>query len=159
MTPKCGRSFIWFLAVLLVGCDDPPPCQFAGVATVAASAGCLVLTPEGALLVESPRQQWGPPGGTVDATEPAQCAAARETWEETGLAVTVDSLARRFENGFHLYWCAPRGSAIPRVRRPFEVHSVGYFAPEHFSRLSWRYAGQGEVIEKLVHEKRSEQDE
>ena len=159
MTPKFCRTLTLVLAALLSGCEDPPPCQFEGAAAQAPSAGCLVLTLEGTLLVESPRQQWGPPGGSVGAGEAAQCAAARETWEETGIAVSVGRLARRFDNGFHLYWCEPRGKTEPHRMRPFEVYSVDYVAPEEFTSVSWRYAEQGEMIKNVIHEQRNERDE
>ena len=159
MRPKSGRNVAFVLAILLVGCEEPPPCQFAGVSAQAPSAGCLVLRPQGVLLVESPRQQWGPPGGSVGQGEAAQCAAARETWEETGLAVSVGRLARRFDNGFHLYWCQPRDETEPHRRRPFEVYSVGYVAPEDFVSVSWRYAEQGAQLKKLIDEERSKLNE
>ena len=159
MTPKCCRTLTLFLAALLSGCEDPPPCQFVGAAAEAPSAGCLVLTREGVLLVESPRQQWGPPGGSVGAGEAAQCTAARETWEETGIAVSVGELARQFDNGFHLYWCMPNDTTSPYVRRPLEVYGLGYFDPEDFTSVSWRYAGQGGILKNLIREKRSEQGE
>ncbi len=130
-----------------------------GVAAQAPSAGCLVLTREGVLLVESPRQQWGPPGGSAGAGETAQCTAARETWEETGIVVSVGELARQFDNGFHLYWCVPNDTTSPYVRRPLEVYGLGYFDPEDFTSVSWRYAEQGAQLKKLIDEERSKLNE
>ena len=43
---------------------------------------------------------YGPPGGSVDKNESAQCAAERETWEETGVQVSAGELAAEFDNGF-----------------------------------------------------------
>ena len=71
----------------------------------APSAGCLVVNQGEVLLVKIMGGTYGPPGGSVDAGESAQCAAERETNEETGVIAQARDLAISFENGFHLYWC------------------------------------------------------
>ena len=71
----------------------------------APSAGCLVVDQGDVLLIKIMGGTYGPPGGSVDAGESAQCAAERETYEETGVIAHASELAKRFDNGFHLYWC------------------------------------------------------
>ena len=51
----------------------------------APSAGCLVVDQGDVLLIKIMGGTYGPPGGSVDASESAQCAAERETYEETGV--------------------------------------------------------------------------
>ena len=79
----------------------------------ARSAGCAVAV-DGKLLVVrkvdiTGRRHGGvgPPGGGVERGEIAQCAAARETLEETGVAVTVGQRLYTFKTGFVLYRCTP----------------------------------------------------
>ena len=65
----------------------------------APSAGCLVVDQGDVLLVKIMGGTYGPPGGSVDAGESAQCAAERETYEETGVIAHASELAKRFDNG------------------------------------------------------------
>ena len=66
----------------------------------APSAGCLVVDQGEVLLVKIMGGTYGPPGGSVDRRESAQCAAERETYEETGVIAHAGELAKRFDNGF-----------------------------------------------------------
>ena len=146
MTARCGA----LLTVMLAGCSAAPECVFEGEPLTAKSAGCLVYQEQALLLVSSHQDLWGPPGGSVDAEESAQCAAVRETWEETGVVVTAGRLARVFDNGFHLFWCTPSMTSEPRVLRPFEVKTNGYIPTSRFAELTWRFPDQAAELITLM---------
>lgn len=142
------------LALLVVsGCSRAPACAGEGGSFGAPSAGCLVVDRGDVLLVQIFEGTYGPPGGSVDSAESAQCAAERETWEETGVAVKATDLAAKFDNGFHLYWCDVVGSREVSLGRPLEIKSADWYAPDDFSSLSWRFEGQGNTIVSLILDK------
>ena len=150
------------MSVLLIGCEFAPDCTVedadgasngrTGRVGQAYTAGCLVLYDKELLLVEA-MGKWGPPGGTVRSGESSQCGAERETWEETNVAVSVQSTAAVFQNGFHLYWCSPVGKPHPKVRAPLEVSDVGFFSTQEFQGLKWRYPDQARELRRLVNER------
>jgi len=146
---------LWMLLipVAVAGCSDTPQCNFTGRADQAPSAGCLVLEHGKLLLMEGRGGKFGPPGGSVEKQESAQCGAERETWEETGVEVQAQSIAATFDNGFHLYWCTTVGEFSPEIHRPLEVSSVGLYAPEEFYDLRWRFPEQAVRIQQLVNHK------
>ena len=112
------RGLVVCVAVV-AGCRAPP----SNTCTItsdeppllgAHAAGCLVVV-DGKLLVVRAVQPGSrrhgklqPPGGGVESGESAQCAAARETEEEAGVAVTVGRRLHTFANGFVLYRCHPK---------------------------------------------------
>ena len=139
------------LCALLFGCStDALPCQHVGDPLVAKSAGCLVLREDEVLLVRGWTGSVAPPGGSADAREPARCAAQREAFEETGLAVDAGEIAAVFDNGFHLFWCQADPLAQPAISRPLEIREVGWWAPEAIAPEAWRYPGQGALISDLI---------
>ncbi len=142
------------LALFLVsGCNasEPPPCPFQGEADFAASAGCLVLVHGRILVVESRFGGITPPGGKSKPGESAQCAAHRETWEETGLDLRPGRLLHKFDTGFYLYACdihadsgAIEAGSTTEVRR-------GFWLPvTDFDKVEWRFDGQGEALLDLI---------
>lgn len=138
-------SGVLALMVVLVGCSrEPiPPCHFAGTALPGPSAGCLVVQDDSILLVQVLGGKYGPPGGVVEEGESAQCAAERETWDETGIEVTAGPQFRQFPNGFRLFWCEPiTPGATPEVLDPLEIRSAGYFRAEDLAGLEWRFPEQ-----------------
>src|SRR6056300_956516 len=139
--------------LVLAACSGAPDCHYQGPADQAPSAGCLVLREGRLLLMEGRGGKFGPPGGSVEPGESAQCGAERETWEETGVAVRATSLATQFNNGFHLYWCQPVGDFNTHIQRPLEVASVGLFAPNDFYDLVWRFPDQAALIHRMVNQK------
>ena len=68
----------------------------------APSAGCLVVD-QGEVTREDHGRTYGPPGGSVDDVNQHN-ARQSETYEETGVIAHAGELAKRFDNGFHLYW-------------------------------------------------------
>lgn len=147
-----AKILLPLVVLLLAGCGAPD-CHFSGKADRAPSAGCLVLHNGKLLLMEGRGGKFGPPGGSTESGESAQCAAERETWEETGVEVEARRLATSFDNGFHLYWCEPIGDFSPEVQRPLEVTSVGLFDPDDFYDLNWRYPDQAALIHRMVNDK------
>ena len=144
-----GRWLV-LVFVLVTGCTEAPDCEFEGDALSAKSAGCLVYQNGALLLVSSHEDEWGPPGGSVDSGESAQCAAVRETWEETSIVVSAGELVRVFDNGFHLFWCSPDSVAEPVIRRPLEIKATSFYPVENFDSLTWRFPKQGEALATLI---------
>ena len=149
------------MSALLVGCEFAPDCTVQdegddtgklGRVNKAYTAGCLVLYDKKVLLVQA-MGTWGPPGGTVRSGESSECSAERETWEETSVAVSVQSTAAVFQNGFHLYWCSPVGKPLPEVRAPLEVSDVDFLSAQEFASLRWRYPNQQREIKRMVNER------
>jgi ADP-ribose pyrophosphatase YjhB (NUDIX family) len=93
---------------------------------------------------------YGPPGGSVNRRESAQCAAERETWEETGVEARAGELAITFENGFQLYFCESVSGRDITITRPLEIKDADWFSDEQLSQLRWRYPEQGSIIKQLV---------
>ena len=141
---------------LLMACDQRPTCNFSEVEDSAPSAGCMVLWEGKLLLMQGQGGGFSPPGGSVDSGESAQCAAERETWEETGIEVRASSMVREFANGFRLYSCEPvQTSPEVKISRPWEVHGADFYTPEQFIDLNWRFPDQGLLMAEMVRERRS----
>ena len=103
------------------------------------------------LVVENLRGRLSPPGGRVRDGESAQCAAHRETFEETGLDLLPGPLAATFDTGFHLYFCglhAGTGTIEPRART--EVKKAYWLMVQDVDQVSWRFPGQGEILRELL---------
>ena len=111
--------------LLMWGCGETaPPCQTAVQSPVAPSAGCLVITDRGVLLVRDWTGSVALPGGSVRPGESARCGAERELFEETGLVALAGHTAQRFDNGFQLFWCEVAASAEPTIHRPLEIRQI-----------------------------------
>ena len=117
---------------------------------LAPSSGCLVVDQGEVLLVKIMGGSYGPPGGSVNAGESAECAAERETWEETGVKARAGELAITFENGFQLYFCESVSGRDIIITRPLEIKDADWFSDEQLRQLRWRYPGQGSMIHRLV---------
>jgi ADP-ribose pyrophosphatase YjhB (NUDIX family) len=105
--------------------------------------GGLVVDGTGRLLMvrraqEPARGTWSVPGGRVEPGESDEAAAAREVWEETGLAVHVGRLAgtvRRTAPGGGVYLIrdylceAVPGADLDAVRAGDDAADVGWFSP------------------------------
>ena len=139
---------------LLSGCvatEGAPPCPFSGEADNAPSAGCLVLVHGKILVVESTYGGVTPPGGKATKGESAQCAAHRETWEETGLDLMPGELVHVFDTGFHLYYCHIHAdSGMVELGPAREVKGWYWLSIDDFDKVEWRYVGEGQILRHLL---------
>lgn len=127
-----------------------PPCPFSGTAIEAPSAGCFAVSDQGLLVVENLSGKLSPPGGSALPGESAQCAAHRETWEETGLNLLPTEQLATFDTGFELFHCVDTGSAGSiYTPSPLEVRRAFYLQPASFEQADWRFSGQGEDLATL----------
>ena len=142
---------VLFLVALVCACSKQPECSVTvGGNKLAPSSGCLVVDQGDVLLVKIMGGSYGPPGGSVNKRESAQCAAERETWEETGVEVRAGELAITFENGFQLYACESVSGRDITITRPLEIKDADWFSGEQLRQLRWRYPEQGSIIRQLV---------
>lgn len=142
------------VALLPAGCGTAPqvpPCPYQGEPDFASSAGCLAYVHGRILVVESSHGGVTPPGGKTYPGESAQCAAHRETWEETGLDLMPRQLLHVFDTGFHLYYCEIHaGTGTVVLGPPREVRGWSWLPLEDFDRVKWRFPGQGEQLRRLL---------
>lgn len=146
------RPLTLLLPLFLQACISPslPPCPYLGEPDYASSAGCLVVIHGRILVVDSRLGGLTPPGGKALKGESAQCAAHRETLEETGLDLIPRQLLKVFDTGFHLYHCeihAGSGLMNPAV---LEVKEGTWLPVEDFDKVKWRYPGQDQVLRDLL---------
>lgn len=147
---KAPRLMFLTLAMALSACTEQPTCSVVSGDVTAPSAGCLVVDGSELLLVKIMGGSYGPPGGSVNTGESAQCAAERETFEETGVVAHASELAVRFDNGFQLYWCDAVSGRDINITRPLEIKDADWFTSEEFLQLRWRYPNQGDTIYSLM---------
>ena len=95
----------------------------------------------------------GLPGGLLKSGESAQCAAFRETWEETGLQLQPVELLQVFSKDFHLYRCDHVEQA-QNIDPPltFEVIDSFYLPPGNLDDYEWRFEEERDVVRALVAE-------
>lgn len=142
-----------FIAISLGGCGlvTAPPCTHTAQVSYAPSAGCLSVSEKGLLVVEDLSGKISPPGGSADEGESAQCAAYRETWEETGLQLRPTTHLATLDTGFHVYLCEQdelSGELNPPPR--WEVRQAFYLPLDQFDQWEWRFAGQDTIMSDLV---------
>jgi 8-oxo-dGTP diphosphatase len=138
---------------LLSACSqaDVPPCPYQGEPDVAPSAGCLAVVHGRVLVIDSRKGGLSPPGGKTRRDESAQCAAHRETYEETGLDLLPRKLLRVFDTGFHLYYCEIHArSGLIEPGAVLEVRRGFWLPVDQFGDVQWRYPGQGKALYDLV---------
>ncbi len=117
-------------------------------------AGCLIVQKNQILLIERPFTFANPfdygklaiPGGTAIRGEAAQCVAARETFEETGIEVEIVSIVKHFNNHFTLFECKPVKPITEDdllYKKPFEVNGLQWVALDELLdkklRFSWQF--------------------
>lgn len=138
---------------LLCGCTyrEAPACTFSGTPASAPSAGCFSVIEQRLLVVQGLNGAISLPGGSSVRSETAQCTAARETWEETGLILQPGRRLATFATGFHLYECqrdANSGAIDPPPR--LEVRQAFYLPVDEFDQWQWRYPEQKVLLRKLM---------
>jgi 8-oxo-dGTP pyrophosphatase MutT (NUDIX family) len=147
------------LASLAACAGEPPACRIAPgtLEAVSGAAGCLVRR-GGDILVMRHRLggALGVPGGAALPGETAQCTAARETWEETGLEVEVGELVTRFDTAFRLYECRlltplPSGE-LPELPAHALVETTALFwaDPAELVAKEWRYPDQLQILKAAI---------
>ena len=139
------------VCALAAGCGPPAPlCPFTGEPDYAASAGCLAVMGERILVAELKSGRMTPPGGRTLSGESAQCAAHRETWEETGLDLMPGELLHVFDTGFHLYRCEYYRNYDALNAWPSEVNRALWLPISEVPQVRWRFPGQGELLRSLA---------
>ncbi|HQH26526.1 MAG TPA: NUDIX domain-containing protein [Oligoflexia bacterium] len=109
------------------------------------NAGCLIEH-RGKLLAVRHRfgSKLGLPAGTAEPGESAQQTAHRETWEETGIEVTVGRLLKKSGSAF-LYECHPKDpSSLDDITRlaahdVLEITEVILIDPQSIRPEDWRF--------------------
>jgi 8-oxo-dGTP pyrophosphatase MutT (NUDIX family) len=146
-----GIAIVSCVLVLGCGARAQPPCPAPDDSATAPSAGCLAIRDGKLLVVEDLRGGINLPGGKSTNGESARCTAHRETWEETGLDVTVGELLYTMDTGFLLYACHfhPDSGVISPPPR-LEIKRAFLLKPAEFSRHQWRFPGQQAVLLNLV---------
>ncbi|EKF73883.1 MutT/nudix family protein [Alcanivorax hongdengensis A-11-3] len=136
---------------------EAPPCDRrpATLDTRKANAGCLILRGDQVLLVRlRGNDKLDLPGGTREDDELAQCTAHRETWEESGLDVSVGRRLAVMKNGLHVYRCYPH--AMPEGTPPVpvsgrnEIGALGWWRSEDIPRDQWRFSYQYDQFKQLL---------
>ena len=146
-TQRYAWGFLLLLTVLCSPAGAQPNCPYTGEPADALSAGCLLVSGGKMLVVEFAGGAVSPPGGKADPGESARCAAIRETWEETGLAVDAAELIHVFESGFHLYRC--HAKKIPgelKTRMPGEINATYFLPSDRFGQATWRFPEDMQVF-------------
>lgn len=147
------RLSLLLCLILLGACSraNGPACPYEGEPDYAPSAGCLAVVHGRLLVVESRKGGLTPPGGKTRPGESAQCAAHRETYEETGLDLMPRRLVKVFDTGFNLYYCEIHaGSGLIDPGAVVEVRRGFWLPVEEFDEVQWRFPGQGEALRELV---------
>ena len=90
-------------------------------------------------------------GGKAREGESAQCAAHRETLEETGLDLMPRQLLSVFDTGFHLYYCEIHArSGLIEPDNVMEVRRGYWLSLDEFDEVEWRFPGQGDALRELI---------
>ena len=151
------------LALLLTGCAEPPACVVEpGLESMHhGNAVCYVENDRHVLLVQRRfYDDLGLPGGRRGEGERSQCTAARETWEETGLAVVVGPLFERTSNT-SVYRCSLATPVHLNSELPTpwynraEIAAARWVPFTELDSLNWRYTEQYEQVSRLTEEARN----
>lgn len=121
------------------------------------SAGCYIQQDKKFLVVHNPiillngaaSGKYSVPGGSVNRGESSACAAARETFEESGIDVTVTKEIKSFGNGFVLFECVPVNPITEeqlKYSKIFEISKIELVAPHEIKLDKARFPSQIEDI-------------
>jgi 8-oxo-dGTP diphosphatase len=100
--------------------------------------GCIVVRDGQLLLVRNHRGFWSTPGGHLDFGESLEACAARETLEETGVAVTKvefvaitnDVLEDAGKHYLTVWMRGEAGHLPPAIGDSAEIAEIGWFAAD-----------------------------
>jgi 8-oxo-dGTP pyrophosphatase MutT (NUDIX family) len=145
------------IAVGMAGCiDEPPPCRVdASAADALRVNGACLIVAEGRVLAIRHRAsgKYDLPGGARRPNETAQCAAHRETFEETGLVVVVGPRLSTFF-GAAVYQCMPQEPVPEPLSVPWsgvlEVSAVEWIDPAVVEADGWRFENTPGTIDAVV---------
>jgi len=123
------------------------------------SAGCYIRHNNKFLIVHYPimvlnmsaSNKYSVPSGSVDQGESSACAAARETFEETGIDVRVEKEIKSFANGFVLFECTPVNPVTAeqlKYTKLFEIAKIEFIDPVHIDMKKSRFPSQTAEILK-----------
>lgn len=157
MTPKTRLRILFTASILLItGCQQQAqrPCPYAEDKTQGANAGCLVTRGDDVLIITmrlTGKQSL--PGGTSDTGESPRCTAYRETYEETGVKVTVNNLLTQLDNGFQLYQCTPQeAEPVLETQDWKEVSDVSWRSWLSLDKDNWRFPEQFTQTRNIIRE-------
>lgn len=144
-------------ALTLSGCTSPPPCRVnRSTADDLRVNGVCLIAMDGRVLAVRHRasQKYDLPGGRRRPSETAQCAAHRETWEETGLDVTVGPRVATFW-GAALYRCELTGPLGPEPLAPafsaiIEVSGAEWVDANQLEPSDWRFEDRSAAIRSAI---------
>ena len=89
----------------------------------------------GVLLLKSDR--WQLPGGRLEPGERPREAVARETWEETGIAIAPEAFQLVAHHGDRALFVAPPLPQVPRVRLSWEHNEARWGHFRDLLDISW----------------------
>ena len=164
LTASLSMRFLFLVATVspTAACTPAPPCAIdqSHVDQHKGNASCFIESNGRALVTWvrfSGRLVF--PGGTARKNETAQCTAHRETWEETGLDVTVGHLWTRSDGPtIYIYKCAATPSisaeTIPILpwRSRIEVSDIQWVDLTELQPPEWQYPRQLQHIQRLLSE-------
>ncbi|MCL6268582.1 NUDIX hydrolase [Sansalvadorimonas sp. 2012CJ34-2] len=129
------------ITFILAGCQKPSldSCPYSTDEYQPANAGCLITKEDEVVIVTMRRSgKQTIPGGTSEKGETARCTAYRETFEETGIRVSVHEMLAEFSNGFQLYRCKPIAVESSPLN-PDEISDVSWRSWLSLNTDNWRY--------------------
>lgn len=121
----------------------------------AGNAGCIILQDDKILLVKlAYNDKITIPGGTSERGEMAPCTAHRETFEETGVDVTVVRNLFVANNGFHFFLCEAKTPIDLSYSKKFEIDHLLLIKPMNIDSNEYNYPKQLSILITLVEELR-----
>nr|WP_276307707.1 NUDIX hydrolase [Alteromonas facilis] len=151
---------------MLLGCSEPPPnlphCRANAepLNSPATSAGCLIVNEQQLLVIKHRLSgRWDIPAGGQVTGESLACTAHRETFEETGINVSVDAYITTTTSGMALFACSHQSGFTPPKYPTLplpewskgEVTQIKWVDPFTLNPREWRYMDQWpEIAEAFV---------
>ena len=148
---RSGLIGLTLLLPLAACAQLPETCPYTSETDSAVSAGCFYVEDDKLLVVQGWTGALSLPGGLVRRGESAQCAAYRETWEETGLLLKPGERIDGFKDSYFLYRCQ-RSGAETKVDPSdgLEVRRALFISPQEFQDFTWRFPGDTALTQHLL---------